>query len=63
MPFTGYGPDFNKNVTEVFDGEGPVAVTYDYSPYGTVNSAGDLVPSVQWSSEMNDEELALVYYN
>lgn len=63
MPFTCYGTDFNKNVTEVFDGEGTVAVTYDYSPYGTVNSAGDLVQPVQWSSEMNDEELALVYYN
>ena len=50
-------------MTEVFDGEGTVAVTYDYSPYGTVNSAGDLVQPVQWSSEMNDEELALVYYN
>ena len=58
-----YETDFNKNVTEVFDGEGTVAATYDYSPYGTVGSTGNLVQSVQWSSEMNDHELALVYYN
>ena len=27
-----YGVDFNKNVSEVFDREGAVAATYDYSP-------------------------------
>ena len=58
-----YGMDFNKNVTEVFAGEGAVAATYDYSPYGQVVSTGDLVQPVQWSSEMNDVELSLVYYN
>ena len=58
-----YGMDFNKNVTEVFDGQGAVAAAYDYSPYGQVVSTGDLVQPVQWSSEMNDGELALVYYN
>ena len=58
-----YGMDFNKNVTEGFDGEGTVAATYDYSPYGTVGSTGNLVQPVQWSSEMHDAELALVYYN
>ncbi|MFR8608336.1 MAG: RHS repeat domain-containing protein, partial [Akkermansia muciniphila] len=58
-----YGTDFNKNVTEVFDGQGAVAAAYDYSPYGQVVSTGDLVQPVQWSSEMNNGELALVYYN
>ena len=58
-----YGWDFNKNVTEVFDARGTLAATYDYSPYGIVGSTGNLVQPVQWSSEMNDEELALVYYN
>lgn len=58
-----YGWDFNKNVTEVFDGQGAIAAAYDYSPYGTVGSTGDLVQPVQWSSEINNEELALVYYN
>ena len=58
-----YGIDFNKNVAEVFNGEGAIAAAYDYSPYGQVASTGDLVQPVQWSSEMNDEDLELVYYN
>ena len=58
-----YGIDFNKNVTEVFDAQGTIAAAYDYSPYGTVTGTGSLVQPVQWSSEMNDAELSLVYYN
>ncbi|WP_290492107.1 RHS repeat domain-containing protein, partial [Akkermansia sp. UBA7059] len=58
-----YGMDFNKNVTEVFDGDGRIAAAYDYSPYGQAASTGDLVQPVQWSAEMHDEEPALVYYN
>ena len=54
-----YGVDFNKNVTEVFNREGAIAVAYDYSPYGTVTKTGNLIQPVQWSSEMNDEELDL----
>ena len=58
-----YGTDFNKNVTEVFDGQRAIAAAYDYSPYGAVAKTGNLDQPVQWSGEMNDEELALVYYN
>lgn len=58
-----YGHDFNKNVTELFDEEGTMAVAYDYSPYGQVASTGNLTQPVQWSSEMNDEELDMIYYN
>ena len=58
-----YGVDFNKNVTEVFDEQGTIAAAYDYSPYGTVTKTGNLIQPVQWSSEMNDEEVELVYYN
>ena len=58
-----YGVDFNKNVTEVFDAQGTIAAAYDYSPYGTATRTGRLVQPVQWSGEMHDEELALVYYN
>ena len=58
-----YSHDFIKNVTEVFDAQGTIAAAYDYSPYGTVTKAGSLVQPVQWSGEMHDEELALVYYN
>ena len=58
-----YGWDFNKNVTEVFDAQGTIAAAYDYSPYGAVTSTGSLVQPVQWSGEMHDDDLALVYYN
>ncbi len=58
-----YGMDFNKNVTEVFDGDGRIAAAYDYSPYGQAASTEDLVQLVQWPGEMHDEEPALVYYN
>ena len=58
-----YGVDFNKNVSEVFDKQGTIAAAYDYSPYGAVTGTGSLVQPVQWSGEMHDEELALVYYN
>ncbi|QAA57344.1 RHS repeat-associated core domain-containing protein [Akkermansia muciniphila] len=58
-----YGVDFNKNVSEVFDREGAVAAIYDYSPYGTATRTGRLVQPVQWSAEMHDDDLALVYYN
>ena len=58
-----YGVDFNKNVSEVFDAQGTIAAAYDYSPYGAVTGTGSLVQPVQWSGEINDEELALVYYN
>lgn len=58
-----YGVGFNKNVAEVFDKQGAMGMAYDYSPYGIVGSTGNLVQPVQWSSEMNDPELSLVYYN
>ncbi len=58
-----YGMDFNRNVTEVFDGDGRIAAAYDYSPYGQAASTEDLVQLVQWPGEMHDEEPALVYYN
>ena len=37
-----YGVDFNKNVTEVFDAQGTIAATYDYSPYRAVTGTGSL---------------------
>ena len=58
-----YGVGFSKNAAEVFDKQGAMGVAYDYSPYGIVGSKGSLVQPVQWSSEMNDPELSLVYYN
>ena len=36
---------------------------YKRQPYGQAASTGDLVQPVQWSAEMHDDDLALVYYN
>lgn len=36
---------------------------YTYTPYGEVTATGDVEQPIQWSSEYNDAELALVYYN
>ena len=42
-----YGVDFNKNVTEVFDAQGPIAVAYDYSPYGQAAATENFVQPVE----------------
>ena len=41
----------------------PRATTYDYLSFGGVAATGSKKSPVQWSSEVYDEELALVYYN
>ncbi len=60
--------DLTKNVCELVDFYGNVAATYDYAPFGNVSAgtpSGTAVPanSLQWSSEIYDSELDLVYYN
>ena len=60
--------DLTKNVCELLDGNGTVAATYDYAPFGAVTEtvpADSAVPAnpFQWSSEVYDSELDLVYYN
>ena len=60
--------DLTKNVCELVDFYGNVAATYDYAPFGNVSAAspsGSAVPAnpLQWSSEICDSELDLVYYN
>ena len=60
--------DLTKNVCELVDFYGNVAATYDYAPFGAVSSgtpSGSAVPAnpLQWSSEIYDSELDLVYYN
>ncbi|MCC8147580.1 RHS repeat-associated core domain-containing protein [Akkermansia sp.] len=57
-----YGHDITKNV-EIFGSSGYIRTAYDYTPYGGVVEEGDVAQPVQWSSEMYDDELALVYYN
>ena len=58
-----YGLDLTKNVCEVFGTTGYIGTTYTYSPYGQVTASGNVTQPIQWSSEFNDEELGLVYYN
>ncbi|MCR5183091.1 MAG: hypothetical protein K6B46_00110, partial [Opitutales bacterium] len=58
-----YGYDLTKNICEVFDALGNICTTYDYAPFGSVTSSGNISQPFQWSSEFYDSELALVYYN
>ncbi|MFR9547030.1 MAG: RHS repeat-associated core domain-containing protein, partial [Rikenellaceae bacterium] len=58
-----YGLDLSKNVTELFTTAGGVETCYTYSPFGAVTDDGDTTSPIQWSSEVYDEELGLVYYN
>ena len=58
-----YGRDLTKNICEVFGPAGYIRTAYTYSPYGEVTSTGDVTQPIQWSSEYNDTELGLVYYN
>ncbi len=58
-----FGLDISKNVKELFNPSSSVVTTYDYSPFGAVSSEGSTKSPLQWSSEIADEELGLVYYN
>ena len=58
-----YGWDLTKNICEVFGQHGYLRTSYTYTPYGEVTATGDVTQPIQWSSEYNDAELALVYYN
>ena len=58
-----YGHDLTKNVTELYKTNGTLATAYDYTPFGKVTANGTAEQPIQWSSECNDAELGLVYYN
>ena len=58
-----YAWDLTKNITALFTPDGVLSTTYTYTPYGKVTSDGDIDQPIQWSSEMHDIELGLVYYN
>ena len=58
-----YGWDLTKNICEVYGQYGYIRTNYSYSPFGEVMANGDVAQPIQWSSEYNDAELALVYYN
>lgn len=57
-----FGHDLTKNVTELYTPNGTIAATYDYAPFGASSRQGIDQP-FQWSSEVDDVELGLVYYN
>ncbi|MEG1740868.1 MAG: RHS repeat-associated core domain-containing protein [Akkermansia sp.] len=57
-----YGHNLTKNVTELYNTNGTIASAYDYTPYGAVTATGIDQP-FQWSSEVHDSELELVYDN
>ena len=58
-----YGWDLTKNICEVFGSDGYIKTAYTYTPYGAVTANGNVTQPIQWSSEYNDTELGLVYYN
>ena len=52
-----------KNVCELFNTSGNLSKYYGYTPFGAVSSSSGTNQPFQWSSEVYDEELDLVYYN
>ena len=62
-PHPAYGWDLTKNICELYGPSGYIRTAYTYSPYGQVTSTGDVEQPIQWSSEFNDTELGLTYYN
>ena len=58
-----YGWDLTKNICEVFGPAGYLRTAYTYTPYGQVTANGDVEQPIQWSSEFNDTEIGLIYYN
>ena len=58
-----YGYDLTKNICEVFGPASYIRTAYAYAPFGAVTASGDVTQPFQWSSEVYDSELDLVYYN
>ena len=58
-----YGWDLTKNICEVYGQHGYIRTAYTYTPYGEVSATGDITQPIQWSSEFNDNEVDLIYYN
>ena len=58
-----YGWDLTKNICELYGTNGYIRTAYTYTPYGSVTESGNTWQPIQWSSEYNDVELGLMYYN
>ena len=57
-----YGWDLTKNICELYSSSGTISTSYTYSPFGSVTASGSIAQPIQWSSEVWDCELGLVYY-
>ena len=62
-PWYTYAWDLTKNITALFTPIAALSTTYTYTPFGKVTAEGEVDQPIQWSSEYNDEETNLVYYN
>ena len=58
-----YGIDLTKNICELYSPSGAISTSYTYTPFGQVTASGSVTQPIQWSSELWDSELGLVYYN
>ncbi len=58
-----YGWDLTKNIWEAYTSSGYISTAYTYTAYGQVTASGSITQPIQWSSEYNEDELGLVYYN
>ena len=58
-----YGWDLTKNICETYRTDGRIDLAYTYTPYGEVSPAHTYDQPLRWSSEYQDVELGLVYYN
>ena len=58
-----YGWDLTKNICELYSSSGTISTSYTYAPFGQVTASGAITQPIQWSSEVWDSELGLVYYN
>ena len=58
-----YGWDLTKNICELYSTSGFISNSYTYTPFGSVTISGAVSQPIQWSSEVRDNELGMVYYN
>lgn len=58
-----YGWDLTKNSCELYGTTGYVSTSYTYTPFGSVTASGSVTQPIQWSSEVWDGEIGLVYYH
>ena len=58
-----YGWDLTKNIWEAYTTTGYIGTAYTYTAYGQVTASGAIEQPIQWSSEYNDTETSMIYYN